>query len=186
MYRERRKKTQHPSQQETERTSTSGTRTATLQNAIYERERDQSDGLGAGPPHAGIGCRVVRTARPERDGRFFRHRRNTLLRFQYFTENKTKNTTPVRGSSTRKEEHIPSCTSRMEPDRALCEQGTISPTELVHHTGALWQQLCAHVSLKRCVLTECIQPLKANWDHKLASTAQRRRNDSIHGWWSQR
>lgn len=102
MYRERRKKTQHPSQQETERTSTSGTRTATLQNAIYERERDQSDGLGAGPPHAGTGCRAVRMGRPERDGRFLRHRRNTLLRFQYFTENKTKNTTPVRGSSTRK------------------------------------------------------------------------------------
>lgn len=74
----------------------------TPERYIRERERDQSDGLGAGPPHAGTGCRAVRMGRPERDGRFLRHRRNTLLRFQYFTENKTKNTTPVRGSSTRK------------------------------------------------------------------------------------
>lgn len=70
---------------------------------------------------------MVRTARPERDGRFFRHRRNTLLRFQYFTENKTKNTTPVRGSSTRKEEHIPSCTSRMEPDKRFASREPSHP-----------------------------------------------------------
>lgn len=36
--RKRRKGTRHPSQQETKRTSTSGTRIVTLQNTIYERE----------------------------------------------------------------------------------------------------------------------------------------------------
>lgn len=105
----RRKETQHPPQQETERTSTLGTRTVTLQNAIYERnregrererkERDRSDGLGAGAvshrhrmPGGGRGPL-------EHDARFLGRCRNTLLGFQYFTD-KTKNTTLAWGSST--------------------------------------------------------------------------------------